>query len=68
MLQMKLSSLNKYISLLIFCILFSPLHSEEQIDIWNKEKNKDLEEKKLEENNFSESINSTVFIDKKKNR
>ena len=34
---MKLTSLNKYISLLILVISYLPLHAEEEIDIWNKE-------------------------------
>ena len=36
---MKLKSLNKYIGLLILIISFEPLYAEEEIDIWNKEKN-----------------------------
>ncbi len=35
---MKLTSLNRYISLLILIISFLPLQAEEEIDIWNKEK------------------------------
>ena len=34
---MKLSSLNKYIGLLILLITSQSLLSEEEIDIWNKE-------------------------------
>ena len=34
---MKLNSLNKYISLLIFFSSFHFLYAEDQIDIWNKE-------------------------------
>ena len=34
---MKLSSLNKYIGLLILLIFSQSLLSEEEIDIWNKE-------------------------------
>ena len=33
---MKLKSLNKTLSLLIFLMLCSPIKGEEQIDIWNK--------------------------------
>ena len=35
---MKLTSLNRYISLLILIFSFLPLQAEEEIDIWNKEK------------------------------
>mgnify|MGYP006104401239 CR=1 FL=1 len=35
---MKLKSLNKYISLIIFFLSFSSLSAEEKIDIWGKEK------------------------------
>ena len=35
---MKLTSLNRYIGLLILIISFLPLQAEEEIDIWNKEK------------------------------
>ena len=34
---MKLSSLNKFIGLLILLISSQSLHSEEEIDIWNKD-------------------------------
>ena len=35
---MKLKSLNRYISLFVLTIFFLPLHAEDEIDIWNKEK------------------------------
>ena len=39
---MKLTSLNRYISLLILIISFLPLHAEEEIDIWNKENKENI--------------------------
>ena len=36
---MTLKSFNKYLLLLIALILFSPLNSEEKIDIWKNKKN-----------------------------
>ncbi len=58
---MKLISLNRYISLLILLISFSllPLHAEEEIDIWNKEKK---EKSNLNENVDKENITSTPKI------
>ncbi len=58
---MKLISLNKYISLLILLISLSllPLHAEEEIDIWNKEKK---EKSNLDENVNKENITSTPKI------
>ena len=38
---MKLKSLNKFIGFLILLILYSPLHAEEEIDIWNQTKKED---------------------------
>ena len=43
---MKLISLNRYISLLILIILFLPLHAEEEINIWNKEKKENSQSNK----------------------
>ncbi len=58
---MKLISLNRYISLLILLISLSllPLHAEEEIDIWNKEKK---EKSNLNENVDKENITSTPKI------
>jgi len=42
---MKLKSFNKYISLIILIISFTSLYAEEEIDIWNKEKEEKLIEK-----------------------
>ena len=44
---MKLKSLNKYISLLILLILFTPVNAEDEIDIWNKEIKENSQIKKL---------------------
>ena len=57
---MKLSSLNKYIGLLILLILYQPLHSEEEIDIWNKDTKKKSTIIKTETTS-NESINSEIF-------
>ena len=58
---MKLTSLNKNISLLILLILFKPLYAEEEIDIWNKEI-KEKSEIIIPENNPSNNtINSEIF-------
>ena len=62
---MKLKSLSRYICLLIFTILFLPLHAEEEVDIWNKkEKNENsdvsqVNESKKKDSNLS--INSKAF-------
>ena len=63
---MKLKSLSRYICLLIFTILFLPLHGEEEIDLWNKKKekneNSDVSEANTSERNDSNiSINSKIF-------
>ena len=65
---MKLKSLNKYASLLIFIISFLPVNAEEQIDIWD---NKDVIKK--EENSSDTDIinntnNNTIFNKIKKNQ
>ena len=58
---MKLTSLNKNISLLILLILFKPLYAEEEIDIWNKEI-KEKSEIIIPENSPSNNtINSEIF-------
>ena len=51
---MKLKSLNKYISLLILLILFTPVNAEDEIDIWNKEIKENSQIKKL--NNSKKKI------------
>ena len=48
---MKLKSLNKTLSLLIFLVLCSPTKGEEQIDIWNKTKQDNNEIQKTKKNN-----------------
>ena len=62
---MKLKSLSRYICLLIFTILFLPLHAEEEVDIWNKkEKNENSDISQVnesEKNDSNLSINSKVF-------
>ena len=56
---MKLTSLNKYISLLILVISYLPLHAEEEIDIWNKE---NKENSNSNQNTNSTNINETPQI------
>ena len=55
---MKLSSLNKYIGLLILLISYQSLHSEEEIDIWNKEIKKNST---IVETETNTSINQSIF-------
>ncbi len=62
---MKLKSLNRYISFLIFMTLFLPLKAEEQIDIWKKEKKTISEENKLDTNSDSKIFNSKILSSKK---
>ena len=57
---MKLSSLNKYIGLLILLISYQSLHSEEEIDIWNKDIKKKSTITKTETTS-NQSINSEIF-------
>ena len=59
---MKLSSLNKYIGLLILLISYQSLHSEEEIDIWNKEIKKNSTIVETETNTSTQTINSEIFI------
>ena len=54
---MKLKSFNYILSLLIF-FLYSPLYSEEKIDIWKNNKENTLATPKLENENNRESINT----------
>ncbi len=58
---MKLSSLNKYIGLLILLISFQTLHSEEEIDIWNKEIKKKSSIVENENTSSKKTINSEIF-------
>ena len=58
---MKLTSLNKNISLLILLILFKPLYAEEEIDIWNKEIKEKSEIIIPEHNPSNNTINSEIF-------
>ena len=63
---MKLKSLNKYASLLIFIISFLPLNAEEQIDIWDNEEVIKREEKKSEID-ISISTNNSSILNKIQN-
>ena len=58
---MKLKSFNYILSLLIF-FLYSPLYSEEKIDIWKNNKENTLATPKLENENNRESINTKPSI------
>ena len=64
---MKLKSLNRYISLIILVLSFLPLHAEEEIDIWNKDKTQKIKEKILEINRSNESLNTSAFKKNKEN-
>ncbi len=64
---MKLSSLNKYIGLLILLIFSQSLLSEEEIDIWNKEIKKNSTIIEAENNISNQSINSEIFKNSKTN-
>jgi len=57
---MKLSSLNKYIGLLILLISYQTLHSEEEIDIWNKDTKKKSTITQTETSS-NQPINSEIF-------
>ena len=63
---MKLKSLNKFIGFLILSLLFFPLKAEEQIDIWKKEKKKEIEQKKIENNNNNTIFNTKILNSKNK--
>ena len=56
---MKLKSLNKTLSLLIFLVLCSPTKGEEQIDIWNKTKQDNNEIQKTK--NINEIKNPNIL-------
>ena len=62
---MKLKSLNRYISFLILFISFLPLSAEEQIDIWNQEKQENSELIKPDSDNPNITLNSEIFNKKK---
>ena len=64
---MKLSSLNKYIGLLILLISYQSLHSEEEIDIWNKEIKKNSTIVETETKTSTQTINSEIFKKSKTN-
>ena len=55
---MKLKSLNKFIGFLILLILYSPLHAEEEIDIWNQTKKEDPQ-KVIKNNENLNTINNS---------
>jgi hypothetical protein len=64
---MKLKSLNKFISLLIFTIIsFQLVHAEEQIDIWKKENKDKKTSKTIEEKNISDKQNNSIILKKLK--
>ncbi len=58
---MKLKSLNKTIGLLIFLILCLPLKGEEQIDIWNKTKSKELNKTIQNNTTLNKTENSKIL-------
>ena len=58
---MKLKSLNKYISFLIIFIYLLPSNAEEEIDIWNKEKNQNSTTEVEKKENSNSTINSSIF-------
>ena len=68
---MKLKSFNYLFSLLIILLVFTPLKSDEQIDIWknDKNKNKSLEKKNLKDDKNSQKLNFKTLkkIEKNKN-
>ena len=64
---MKLNSLNKYISLLIFFSSFHFLYAEDQIDIWNKEIKKKTEQRSSENQNSNDEKDDNIFQSLKKN-
>ena len=63
---MKLNSLNKYISLLIFFSSFHFLYAEDQIDIWNKEIKKKTEQRSSENQNSNDEKDDSIFQSLKK--
>ena len=65
---MKLKSLNRYIGFLIFLILFSPLHAEEEIDIWNKEKKENSQSDQVQDKDSNIINKPTIFNSIKKKK
>ena len=57
---MKLISLNKYIGLLIFILIISPIKAEDQIDIWDNKK-KERFEKKINNPSTDQLKNSKIL-------
>ena len=57
---MKLKSLNKFIGFLILLILYSPLHAEEEIDIWNQTKKEDPQKVIKNNENLNTIDNSKI--------
>ena len=55
---MKLKSLNKTLSLLIFLFLCSPSKGEDQIDIWNKPKK---ENKEIQNTDNTDQLKTQTF-------
>ena len=62
---MKLKSLNRYISLIVFLISFLPVYAEEQIDSWSIEKKEESKKIEIKKNDSNSSINSEVFSETK---
>jgi hypothetical protein len=65
MLQMKLKSFNYFYCLLIIFLYFTPLKSEEKIDIWNNKNKKQVEEnqKKIKKESEKLEIQSLQKVD-----
>ncbi len=61
---MKLRSLNKFISLIILTLSFSKIVAEEQIDIWDKEKKKSIEQSTPLSTDTIQTTPETVEIEK----
>ena len=59
---MKLKSLNKYISFLILLLFLLPVYSEEQIDIWNKNKKKISEGIEVEKDKLNLNANTKKIV------
>tara|TARA_B110001452_G_scaffold249104_1_gene236368 strand:+ start:83 stop:1825 length:1743 start_codon:yes stop_codon:yes gene_type:complete len=58
---MKLKSLNRYISFFILLFSFLPIYAEEEIDIWNKDKKKNLEVINKEKNNSDTTVKTSTI-------
>jgi len=58
---MKLKSSNRYISFFIALFSFFPIYAEEEIDIWNREKEKNLKIIKEENESPKPTINTSIF-------